>query len=102
VLNVVAELMTRRRLLHLPLLLLPLLRLVLDVRMLGLVAPLMVERHRTSVPHARVAQIMHGRVEMAKGSTSIALLLHRNRGIASMTMWLNNWRGRPSWRHCRS
>lgn len=82
VLHVMAELVTRRWLLHLPLLLLrPLLRLVLDVRMLGLVAPLMVERHRTSVPHARVAedeflrmygcvrqtipQIMHGRVEMA-------------------------------------
>ena len=55
-LNVVAELVTRRRLLHLPLLLLPLLRLVLDVRMLGLVAPLVVEWHRTSVPHARVAE----------------------------------------------
>ena len=112
VLNVV----TRRRLLHLPLLLLlPLLRLVLDVRMLGLVAPLVVERHCTSVPHARVAedvglkiyrctnqiipQIMHGRVEMAEGSTSIALLLHRNRGIASMTMWRGRW---SSWRHCRS
>ena len=112
VLNVV----TRRRLLHLPLLLLlPLLRLVLDVRVLGLVAALVVERHCTSVPHARVAedvglkiyrctnqiipQIMHGRVEMAEGSTSIALLLHRNRGVASMTMWRGRW---SSWRHCRS
>merc|ERR1719222_1347464 len=93
-----AELMTRRWLLHLPLLLLrPLLRL--DVRMLGLVAPLVVERHCTSVPHARVAQIVHGRVEMAEGSTSIALLLHRNRGVASMTMWRGRW---SSWRHCRS
>merc|ERR1719500_2401033 len=97
-LNVVAELVTRWRLLHLPLLL-PLLRLVLDVRMLGLVAALVVERHCTSVPHARVAQIMHGRVEMAEGSTSIALLLHRNRGVASMTMWRGRW---SSWRHCRS
>jgi hypothetical protein len=104
VLNVVAKLLlvTRRRLLHLPLLLLlrlSWLRLVL--RMLGLVAPLVVQWHCTSVPHARVAQIMHGRVEMAQWSTSIALLLHRNRDIASMPMWLRNWRGRPSWRHCR-
>ena len=115
VLNVVAKLVTRWRLLHLPLLLLPLLRLVLDVRVLGLVAALVVERHCTSVPHARVAegvilkinrctnqiipQIMHGRVEMAEGSTSIALLLHRNRGVASMTMWRGRW---SSWRHCRS
>ena len=115
VLNVVAKLVTRWRLLHLPLLLLPLLRLVLDVRMLGLVAPLVVEWHRTSVPHPRVAedtglkinrctnqiipQIVHGRVEMAEGSTSIALLLHRNRGVASMTMWRGRW---SSWRHCRS
>ena len=116
-LNVVAELVTRWRLLHLPLLLLllPLLRLVLDVRMLGLVAALVVEWHRTSVPHPRVAedtglkinrctnqiipQIMHGRVEMAQGSTSIALLLDRNRGVASMTMWRGRW---SSWRHCRS
>jgi len=80
---------TRRRLL-----LLPLLRLVLEVGMFGLVASLVVKRHCTPVPHARVAQIMHGRVEMAQGSTSISLLLHRNRSIASVTMWLRNWRGR--------
>lgn len=76
------------------LLLLPLLRLVLEVGMFGLVASLVVKRHCTPVPHARVAQIMHGRVEMAQGSTSISLLLHRNRSIASMAMWLSNWRGR--------
>jgi len=99
VLNMVAG----RRLLHVPLLLRrPLLRLLWDVRMLRLVAPLVVERHSTPVPHARVAQIMHGRIEMAQGSTSIALLLDRNRGIASMTMRLSNWRGRSRWRHCRS
>merc|ERR1719370_1030665 len=62
----------------------------------------MVKRHSTSVPHARVAQIVHGRVEMAQGSTSIALLLHRNRGIASVTMGLSNWGGRSRWRHRRS
>jgi len=91
VLNMVAG----RRLLHVPLLLRrPLLRLLWDVRMLRLVAPLVVERHSTPVPHARVAQIMHGRIEMAQGSTSIALLLDRNRGIASMTMRLSNRRGR--------
>jgi len=104
-LNMMAsELVSRRRLLHMPLLLLrwPLLRLLRDVRMLRLVAPLMVKRHSTSVPHARVAQIVHGRVEMAQGSTSIALLLHRNRGIASVTMGLSNWRGRSRWRHRRS
>ena len=93
------------------LLLLPLLGLVLEVGMFGLVASLVVKRHCTPVPHARVAemevfniycneiqkclpQIVHGRVEMAQGSTSISLLLHRNRSIASVTMWLRNWRGR--------
>merc|ERR1719352_988751 len=81
------------RLLHL--LLWPLLLLLLVVRMLCLVATLVVQRHSTSVPHARVAQIMHGRVEMAQGSTSIALLLHRNRGMAMGL--LSNWRrGRSS------
>ena len=52
-----SELVSRRRLLHMPLLLLwwPLLRLLRDVRMLRLVAPLMVKGHSTSVPHARVA-----------------------------------------------
>jgi len=54
------------RLLHLLRLLWPLLlQLLLVVRMLGLVATLVVQRHSTSVPHPRVAQIMHGRVEMA-------------------------------------
>jgi len=99
VLNMVA----RRWLLHLPLMLRlrwrPLLRLLWDLRMLGLVAALMVERHRTSVPHARVAQIMHGRVDVTHVSTSNALMLHRNRGLASMTMGLSNWRGRSRWRH---
>ena len=52
VLNMVAG----RRLLHVPLLLRrPLLRLLWDVRMLRLVASLVVERHSTPVPHARVA-----------------------------------------------
>lgn len=98
VLNMVA----RWRLLHLSLVLLlrrPLLSLLWDLRMLGLVAALMVERHRTSVPHARVAQIMHGRVDVTHVSTSNALMLHRNRGLASMTMGLSNWRGRSRWRH---
>merc|ERR1719289_143518 len=98
VLNMVAQLLVAGwRLLHL--LLWPLLRLLLVLRMLGLVATLVVERHSTSVPHARVAQIMHGRVEMAQGSTSIALLLHRNR---SMTMGLSNSRGRSRRRHSGS
>merc|ERR1719341_1646641 len=97
-LNMVAQLLVAGWwLLHL--LLGPLLRLLLVVRMLSLVTTLVVERHSTSVPHARVAQIMHGRVEMAQGSTSIALLLHRNRGMA---MGLSNWRGRSRWRHSRS
>ena len=39
---------------------------------------------------------------MAQRSTSIALLLDRNRGIASMTMRLSNRRGRSRWRHRRS
>merc|ERR1719285_225930 len=97
-LNMVAQLLVAGwRLLHL--LLWPLLRLLLVLRMLCLVATLVVERHSTSVPHARVAQIMHGRVEMAQWSTSIALLLHRNRSLA---MGLSNWRGRSRWRHSGS
>ena len=55
VLNMVAQLLVAGwRLLHL--LLWPLLRLLLVLRMLGLVATLVVERHSTSVPHARVAE----------------------------------------------
>ena len=58
VLNVVAGMVARWWLLHLWLLLWPLLWLLLDVRMLGLVASLVVERHGTSVPHAGVAERM--------------------------------------------
>ena len=58
VLNVVAGMVARWWLLHLCLLLWPLLWLLLDVRMLGLVASLVMERHGTSVPHAGVAERM--------------------------------------------
>ena len=55
VLNMVAQLLVAGWwLLHL--LLGPLLRLLLVVRMLSLVTTLVVERHSTSVPHARVAE----------------------------------------------
>ena len=56
VLNVVAGMVARWWLLHLCLLLWPLLWLLLDVRMFGLVASLVMERHGTSVPHAGVAE----------------------------------------------
>ena len=58
VLNVVAGMVARWWLLHLCLLLWPLLWLLLDVRMLGLVASLVVERHGTSIPHSGVAERM--------------------------------------------